>query len=311
MQTFLNPLVKAQGIFCFSDFSFNEGWRASYRMLDNDAIRAKLEHDIKSGALKLPGLPDIAVKVRDAVQNERFNAQEVARLIQTDIPLTARIIQVANSPLYRGQTPVEHCREAVIRLGLDVTRNLVTSFALRRLFTGKSSSLRVATIDVWKHSIKVAAIAYTLSRISPGLDPDTAMLGGLLHDIGVLPLLGYLDVQGVDFEEEGVSQVMEALRIPIGVAILREWQFEPEFEDMIREAENWDRKNEKRANYSDVVVIAQLYTGLGKYRVGNLPKADAIPAFNKFPVFSLGPDASVELLREAKEEMMELTRLLS
>ncbi|MDH5377871.1 MAG: HDOD domain-containing protein [Gammaproteobacteria bacterium] len=280
-------------------------------MISAEQIQAALQEQISSGKLKLPGLPDIAAKVRQAVQNERYNAQDIAKLIQTDIPLTARIIQVANSPLYRGQTSVEHCREAVMRLGLDVTRNLATSFALRRLFNDRSPELRAATVDIWKHSIKVASIAYTLARISPSMDPDTAMLGGLLHDLGVLPVLRYLHHNKVDLTDPVVPGLLDELRVPIGEAILNEWQFEDDFIDMIRHAENWFRKNPGLADYSDAVVIAQLYAGLGKYRLGRLPTIKSVPAFGKFPIFALGPDSSVELLREAKEEMMELMRLLS
>jgi HD-like signal output (HDOD) protein len=54
----------------------------------------------------LPTLPDIALKVRDAVSNGNASAKELAEMIAADASLSTRLIYVANSPLYRGATGI-------------------------------------------------------------------------------------------------------------------------------------------------------------------------------------------------------------
>lgn len=93
--------------------------------LDIEDIKIQLLDELNSGKLVLPGLSDIALRVRKIISSDDADVASVAKVIQSDIPLTARLIQVANSPLYRGVVKVDTCHNAISRLGLDVTRDLV------------------------------------------------------------------------------------------------------------------------------------------------------------------------------------------
>lgn len=260
----------------------------------------------------MPGLPDIALRVRKAISREDADVNVITRLVQTDIPLTARLIQIANSPLYRGVQPVEDCQKAITRLGLDVTKNLVTSFALRRAFTAKTAKSRKRVEKVWKHSVQVAAIAFILSRITPRLNPDHAMLAALIHDVGVLPLLAWLENRPeLICDEAQVDQLVAGLRVSLGRLVLEHWRFDPEMLDVINAAEDWFRDPAELPDYGDVVLVSQIHAAFGKPEGKVLPSMDQLPAMKKFPVFKLGPAASMELLAEAQEEMKELQKLLA
>lgn len=280
--------------------------------LDPQSITQEIRQRIKSGEQLLPGLPDIALRVRKAIAKEENDVNTITRLVQTDIPLTARLIQIANSPLYRGVQPVEDCQKAITRLGLDVTKNLVTSFALRRAFTAKTAKSRKRVERVWKHSVQVAAIAFILGRITPRLNPDHALLAALVHDVGVLPLLGWLETQeNILNDDQVVDELLKQLRIPLGRLVLEHWRFDPEFISVIDAAEDWFRDEAKEPDYGDVVLVSQIHAAFGKPEGKQLPTFDQLPAMKKFPVFKLGPAASMELLAEAQEEMKELQKLLS
>jgi HD-like signal output (HDOD) protein len=281
-------------------------------MPDTSAIQTDIFHKIETGELNLPSLPDIALRVRKAIQNEDYTTVDIARIVQSDIPLTARLIQIANSPLYRGVVPVEHCHQAISRLGLKVTRNLVTSFTLRRTFNAKNEGIRKKIENVWKHSVKVAAIGFTLARVSPKLDPDRAMLAGLLHDIGVLPVYTFVEqYPSVVNNDTEVSEIAQSIRAQLGEMILRHWRFEDAFVDVARDAENWFREGGEQPDYADVIIIAQLHAMHSETTVAaDLPAINEVPAFKKFPVFKFGENASIELMHEAQEEMQELQRLL-
>ncbi len=280
--------------------------------MDIEQLRTEILHDVATGRKVLPGLPDIAVRVQCVVNNENCTIAELAKIIQSDLPLAGRIVQIANSPLYRGLIPVENSHAAISRLGLNVTRNLVTSFALRRVFLTKSSLARKSIEDLWKHSVKVAAVAFTLARISPSLNPDQAMLAGLLHDIGLLLLLSFADDKPelIADHQEGIR----ALCIELGCILLRQWRFDPAFENVVKNAENWTRQGsdgDEIPDYADVVIVAHWHAAFGDNKSNDLPKLDELSVIKKFPVFSLGPSASIELLKEAQDEIHELQVLLN
>jgi len=84
------------------------------------ALIQRIIADAKSGRLQLPSLPDLAFKVRTAVNDPRRSVADIARLIQFDPALAARLIQIANSPLYRGIKKFDNCHSAITRMGIEI-----------------------------------------------------------------------------------------------------------------------------------------------------------------------------------------------
>ncbi len=280
--------------------------------IDSKTIFANLKKQLLSGDLTLPGLPDIAQRVQRAISNEDYNISDVARIIQTDIPLSGRIIQVANSPLYKGVVPVESCHAAVVRLGMKVVRSLVTSFAVRRLYTSKNSKSRKHMEQLWKHSVKIGAISFTLARVTPGFDPERAMLAGLTHDIGELIILQYTELNpNLLTNELAVQEVVKTYKTRLSGVILKHWRFDEEFIKAALGAEDWLRNPSDTADLADVVMAAHI---MEMTLVNQLPEGvDAfndLPVYLKFPVFKLGEFAHRELMMESQDEISELQKLL-
>ena len=65
--------------------------------------------DLNDNRLILPTLPEVALKVRDEVEKDNCNAAEIAKIIGMDAALSARLLQVCNSPLYRGPSMIVWC----------------------------------------------------------------------------------------------------------------------------------------------------------------------------------------------------------
>jgi HD-like signal output (HDOD) protein len=282
-------------------------------MLDRQAILADVRQRAQSGQAILPGFPDIALRVRKAIDKD-LSISDIAKIVQSDIPLTTRLIQISNSPLYRGVVPVDSCEGALSRLGLDVARNLVWSFTLRRIFTEKHAKTRKYLEKLWKHSIKVGAISFILARITPGFDPSRAMLAGLIHDVGILALLTYAESHlEMLTDEQEFAHMCNELRVPLGELLLKQWNFDDEFVQIVKESENWKRNSAQQPDYADVILLSQLHAVLTepeKDRDKTWPLPSEVPAYRKFHVFDLGPGASVELMAEAQDEIAELQSLL-
>jgi HD-like signal output (HDOD) protein len=85
-----------------------------YPLADNPVYQDCLKK-LQADTLVLPTIPDIAVKIRHAINNPHANINQIARIVQIDPIITARLIHIANSPLYCGRRKTESCPEALTR----------------------------------------------------------------------------------------------------------------------------------------------------------------------------------------------------
>src|SRR5215471_16201053 len=99
------------------------------------AIVADLDRSLTDNDLHLPSLPEVALKIRNALANEEVSVAEIARLIGSDPALAARIVRIANSALfYRGSKPITSVSAAVSQLGHRMVRNVALSYASQQVF---------------------------------------------------------------------------------------------------------------------------------------------------------------------------------
>lgn len=273
-----------------------------------DRFVSELLDDIKHNRLKLPILPEVAFKVREAVNDPNAAAAQIAKAVSSDASIAARLLQVANSPLYRGTAAISNLQSAIARLGAPLVRNLVTSLILKQLFQTKSPALKARMQTLWEHSTQVAAISHVLARKLTRLKADEAMLAGLIHDIGVLPILVKTENEPeLAGDAKQLDEVIDKLHAPIGRLILEAWKFPPELVAVAAEHENLARVSEQ-LDYTDVVTVANLHSYLGsKHRHAQVKFTD-VPAFTKL---GLTPETSVATLEEAAAEMKEVKSLLA
>lgn len=276
----------------------------------------RLYHDcykfMQSDKLALPTIPDVSVKIRRAINDDKANNSKIARVVQVDPSITARLIQISNSPLYRGRRKIESCPEALTRLGLKASQDIITAFAMKAVFSAKSAVIRKKMQELWAHSSYVASISAVLAHKTPGFDPDRAMLAGLVHDIGIVPILTYADKQADILKTpKDLVDTIKNLRAKIGIQIIRKWDFPVDFEDVINHAENWHREGEEKADYTDIVIIAQLHSFIGKIDIKKMPKMDELPAYKKLMAGTLDADKSINILDEAKDEIEHIRKMLS
>ncbi len=267
---------------------------------------------MQADKLALPTIPDVSFKIRRAINDDKANNSKIARVVQIDPTITARLIKISNSPLYRGRRKIESCPEALTRLGLKASQDIITAFAMKAVFKAKSPIIRKKMQDLWAHSSYVASISAVFAHKTPGFDPDRAMLAGLIHDIGIVPILAYADKQPDILEHpKDLADTVKQLRAEIGVQIIRKWDFPKDFEDVIINAENWYRKGGESADYTDIVLISQLHSLIGKIDIKKMPKMDELPAYRKLVAGNLDADQSLNVLDQARDEIEQIRQMLS
>lgn len=251
----------------------------------------KLLDDLENDKLVLPTLPEVALKVRDTLEDEDSSLIDVAKIINSDAALAARMIQVSNSPLLRAANPIETVESAVTRMGSNMVRNLVTSMVMEQMFQATSDVTDKRLRKIWEHSTEVAAIAHALASQFTKLQPDQAMLAGLVHDIGALPILSRAeDYPDLLDDEETLDRIINTVHSTIGAEILRKWNFPEELVAVAEDHEDLNHQSEGGPDYVDVVIVANLQSVIDtKHRHTDVDWS-TVPAFEKL---GLQADVSV------------------
>lgn len=254
-------------------------------------VQAELDAD----RLVLPTLPDVAIKVRDAVNSGDANAEQLGKMILTDAALAARLIQVANSPLYKGSVPTQNIQSAVTRLGNKNIASIVTSLIMQQMFKPSVKLLEAHFREAWEHSVNIAGISRALVAFAPHLNADDAMLAGLLHQIGKLPVL-MLAENLPEFRDSPsrLNKLLDLAHPPIGKMIMDTWAFPAELKQVPSEYINFQRNHGEQADYVDIVQVAFLQGIAGTDHPACRLNWDSIPAFQK-----LGLATDVEILEIA------------
>lgn len=133
--------------------------------------------------LTLPPLLQVAERVRPKLNDRDCDFGKIAKELGEDQVITAAVLRMANSPLYRGLNKITGLQPAVARLGTRALKTLLMHESLRAaMFCGKGGSRELAGC-IWRQSLAGAYVMRGLSKFTRS-DPENAFLVGLLHDIG-------------------------------------------------------------------------------------------------------------------------------
>ncbi len=225
-------------------------------------IAGEVQEAIELRQLHLPTLPDVAIKVRKALDDPNLSADHVINLISSDPAITAQLVKAANSALATGKSPVNTPREAVSRLGYRMTHNLVVTMAMNNLFKAENKLINQQLLDLWQHSRRVAAYSFVIASQHKPMKPEQAMLAGLLHNLGALPLFIYADRHHPQLGQEALQALVRRFGTRTGTILLQHWGFPEEIVSVVANYEKLHRAPDSDTpDYIDVVTVANLLAG--------------------------------------------------
>ncbi|MHB8920875.1 MAG: HDOD domain-containing protein [Halothiobacillus sp.] len=266
----------------------------------NPALEQAIINKIMEKGIALPVLPDVAIRARRAAEAPDSTVQDLVDVIAQDPAIAARLIQVANSAMYRGAQKIDALQQVVARLGMRTVSQLIVSLTTQQLFTAKHPVVKKAMHNHWSFSAQVAALSHRIAREQTKLDPDQALLAGLLHGVGGIPVIVVAeDIPKLQEAPAVLDELVLDLQPRLGVKIMQAWDFPPMFELVIREAGNLNYQHEGIANYADVVIVAIA----SARNITETPDGAPIPAAEK-----MGMDLTISLIdQEIDEAMRALT----
>lgn len=260
-----------------------------------DKVQLELTKAIENDQLVLPTLPEVALRVREAAEDPDVSIPTLARVIGNDTALTARIIKVVNSPLLRTNREINDLQTAISRLGINYTSNLATGLAMEQMFQATTDAVDRKMREVWNKSTEIAAISHVLCRNFTRLPADQATLAGLVHQIGILPILTYAEEHGALLGDSiSLNHVIDRIHPIIGEKILRTWEFPELIAAVPGQYLDFSRVSDK-ADYVDIVQVATLQSHIGSTHPYTQLDWNQIPAFAR-----LGLDPST-LLQEDED----------
>ncbi|MET0068370.1 MAG: HDOD domain-containing protein [Candidatus Thiodiazotropha sp.] len=221
----------------------------------------KLSAELSSGNLKLPAFPDIAMRVKQALESDDVSADKVAKVVGSDPVLSARLLKVANSNFAnRSGAQIKDLRTAIARLGYDLAYSTAVSIAVEQILHSNSVKLcREQMARLWKHSVLVSAIAYVIAKKHSPVNPDEAMLGGLLHDIGKFYIFSRAEQYPELFADpQAMEDLLQNWHTGIGHAILEAWGFSEDLAQAANEHDDLERPHSGPPDITDVVITANL-----------------------------------------------------
>jgi len=265
--------------------------------------------DLRNNKLILPSLPEVAVRIRRLIDEGTNSAKKISQAVNTDPVIAAKLIKAANSPLFRGTKEFETSSQAIVRLGMQTTKQLVTSFTLKELFKARSNVLKKRMDALWQHSIEIAAICFVLAKHARGVDPEQGLLAGLLHDIGTVPILMYAEqYDTLVNDSQLLEKTIKELKTELGGVILKRWSFSEEMINATQHSENWRYQHEGGADITDLVIVAHLHQLMGSAE--KAAQLDKVPAFRRLFPGELPFTQLTAILEEAKIQLDETRQLL-
>lgn len=273
-----------------------------------ERVRADIVQAIKTDSLVLPTLPEVALRVREVAEDPDADIAQLAKVIGNDAALSARIVRVANSPLLRASRNIEDLKTALMRLGIEYTCNIATGLAMQQMFQATSDLVDSRLREVWSRSTEVAGISHVLCKHYTNLRPDQATLAGLVHQIGVLPILTYAEEHpSLLIDSLTLDRVIDELRGPIGDMILQVWKFPPEIMHVPSQHLDFKRRSDK-VDYADIVTVALLQSHMGTESTLGQVEWSQVTAFERLGMDPEMQIAEAEDLSAEVEAAVELFR---
>ncbi|WP_153788763.1 HDOD domain-containing protein [Pseudomonas sp. EMN2] len=259
-----------------------------------EMVQGQLLTAIDNDDLVLPTLPEVALSIREAAEDSEISVSALSKVIGRDAALSARLIKVVNSPLLRAAVEVTDLHTAITRLGINYSCNLAIGLVIEQIFHARAPAVEQKLRDIWANSLEVAGISYELCRRYTQLKPDQAALGGLVHQIGALPVLIYAQEHNELLSDPVcLHYVIEQIQPALGDKILSAWEFPEQLVKLPGQVQDLDRRTDQ-VDYIDVVQVARCISQRGRSR----PLA-ALPAYRHLGL-PYGTELNVDEVLEAR-----------
>jgi HD-like signal output (HDOD) protein len=277
--------------------------------MDPQSLVQEIEH--------LVSLPDICVRVNQMVSSQDYTMSELAELIAQDADISARILRMANSPLYGQRSKVETLTRAVTLLGGEELRNLAMATVAQRTFVGIPESL-VNMTDYWQHSVTTGVMAQILAKRCNILHSERLFVLGVLHDVGRLVIYLALPNESRDILlitggdnwilSEVEQDVLGFTHLEVGRALLKSWHLPESFQAVA----GYHNAPDKVVDFPLEVSLVHIAKAVVNGDMAGLSVNEMLWAISSdaWKITGLQPDEVAEMIEEMHIQSQEVLSLV-
>jgi HD-like signal output (HDOD) protein len=240
-----------------TDISATELKNKRFQLLED--IAKELQGDIV-----FPTCFDVSARISEIMRSDSASLRQIAQEIQHDPLVTSKILQLANSASYNPSGhSITDIEKALNRTGLEIARSVALACALTQLAQTHETSIFAPELkQLLIHSLKTAAIAKALALKLTRVAPETAMLAGLIHDLGAFFILHRVTRYPELVERpESVSYLVAQWHESIGTILLDALGLPTEIINAVQEIDIPRVQITQPRNLSEIVYIANLFAG--------------------------------------------------
>ena len=220
----------------------------------------RLAQDLRDERLELPAFPEAVLRIQRALQSPDTSTDDVVRILSSEPALAARLLRMANSAEFRrADQNITDLRKAVSRMGFNMVRSVAVAFAMRQL-RRKDTYTAAAQAELeraWEDSLAASAACFVIAKRFTRLNPDQALLTGLLHVLGRLYII-MRSKDSPELSDRDMREVIDGWHASIGKAILESWGLPEELQHALEYQDELEREQEGHVSMTDVLIAAKL-----------------------------------------------------
>lgn len=270
-----------------------------------------------SAACTLVSLPEVAHRISEVVNDPNSSANDIGQVITGDPNLTARLLRMANSPVYMPSSPIETVSRAVALMGANQIRDLALGISATRALNGLPSDL-VSMDTFWMHSLYCGVIADLLAERCSDSSTEALFVAGLLHDIGQLVMFNKLPEKSREAlllsVDDPAERPMDAIErevfgfdhCQIGAELAKVWSLPAK----IRACIAWHHDPTAAPEFPSEAALVHIANSLAVLaELDSADLADAPPVDSRaWELTGLSPELVGDTIQAAQEQFGEIKR---
>ncbi len=221
-----------------------------------------LTADLSAPVLIFPTSLSATMNIRRAILQDDISNDTLARIIGTEPVLSAQILKLSNSAAFNSTSKLNaDLKTATMRLGYAKVKNLTIAVGMKQLTEHKDINKEIAQLmeGLWSRSVRVASFSYVLAKNLTRVNPDNALLAGLLHDVGKFYILNRANqYQTLFTSKRALWSLVDAWHSNIGAAILENWSVSEDIQNAVQNFKNPEYIHRGSVDLTDAIFAADL-----------------------------------------------------
>ena len=277
---------------------------------ESDEFTRLLTEELGADSIELPSFPEVALRVRKALNNADISVDDVVRMVSAEPSLAVRLLQLANSvALNPGGQRIVALRIAIARIGFNLARSATIAFAMSQMRRAEAwRGLETRFRGLWEESAQLAAMSHAVAKRVRGVNADLAMFAGMLATVGKLFVLTRISRFPSLLNDPVAHKTIErAWHARVARSILTRWELNSEVISGACEYEQAAQQRSGGPDLRDVLFAARYISTLAPEAPAPDPAIFSAPPFQRL---GLDPQGCRDLLAASAEEVSSLKAAL-